>query len=73
VRTEVDLNFHGGLSHHNVATEIRFALPREHPWPEVYVTPADAKWAPPDGPGNRVTASPSASTSPTVHAASPAR
>lgn len=54
----VDLNFHGGQSHHNQAEDIRFRIPPEHPWPPVYRTPADAHWAPPDGPGNDVRASP---------------
>ncbi|MGE4242336.1 glycosyltransferase [Ramlibacter sp.] len=73
VDSEVDVNFHGGYSHHNEVHDVRFAIPREHKWGPVFVTPANARWAPPDGPGNRVTASPSANRAPPVHAASPAR
>lgn len=70
VDTEVDINFHGGYAHHNRVDAVRFALPAAHPWPAVYVTPADAHWAPPDGPGNRVNGQ-AASTARTVPAASP--
>ena len=57
LRSEVDINFHGGYSHHNVAEGITWALPAQHPWKSVTTTPRNAAWAPPDGPGNRVTAS----------------
>jgi glycosyltransferase Alg8 len=74
VDTGVDLNFHGGYSHHNVAQDLRFAIPAAHPWGPVFVTPPTAGWAPPDGPGNRVTGLPvTASTAPVARAASPAR
>lgn len=74
VRSEVDLNFHGGFSHHNTAEGMRFAIPREHRWGPVFTTPPDAGWAPPDGPGNRVVsaAAPTANTAPAARAASPA-
>jgi glycosyltransferase Alg8 len=54
IDSEVDLNFHGGFTHHNVAEDVRFELPSAHPWPPVFTTPKDARWAPPDGPGNVV-------------------
>ena len=50
--TEVDINFHGGFSHHNTVSKWRSNIPRQHPWPAVYRTPNDARWAPPDGPNN---------------------
>lgn len=54
VKTNVDINFHGGFSQHNVAKRVSTHLRKGHLWPAVYVTPNDAKWAPPDGAGNRV-------------------
>jgi len=53
-RLEVDVNFHGGFSHHNRVVSTRIELPEQHPWPAVYETPPDASWAPPDGSGNFV-------------------
>jgi mannuronan synthase len=52
IDTEVDVNFHGGFSHHNTVQDIRFAIPPEHHWGPVFITPHNARWAPPDGPGN---------------------
>ena len=54
--TEVDINFHGGYSHHNRAENITTNIPGQHPWPSVFRTPNDATWAPPDGPGNEFSA-----------------
>ncbi len=55
VNTEsVDINFHGGFSHHNQLDRIRLILPESHPWPPVFRTDGQARWAPPDGPENRV-------------------
>lgn len=54
LNTAVDINFHGGYSHHNRVSKVYFTLPKQHPWPAVYRTPNDAHWAPPDGPGNEV-------------------
>ena len=51
----VDINFHGGYSHHNTVDNIRSNLPPRFPWQAVTQTPTDANWAPPDGPENRVT------------------
>lgn len=52
---DTDLNFHGGGSHHNRVDSIRFQVdPAAHPWGEVFITPTDAKWAPPDGEENIV-------------------
>ncbi len=50
----VDVNFHGGYSRHNVFETLELLIPATHPWPPVYRTPDDARWAPPDGPGNTV-------------------
>ena len=55
VRGSVDINFHGGFSHHNEIDDVRLIMPADHPWPSVYRTPSNASWAPPDGPDNRVT------------------
>jgi glycosyltransferase Alg8 len=73
IDSEVDLNFHGGFSHHNTAQDVRFAIPRGHQWGPVFTTPKDARWAPPDGPGNKVVSAVTASTAPAARAASPAR
>ncbi|GAB3650231.1 glycosyltransferase [Ramlibacter alkalitolerans] len=74
IDTEVDVNFHGGNSHHNTVRDVRFAIPPEHKWGPVFQTPKDARWAPPDGPGNTVvSAATTASTAPAGRAASPAR
>jgi glycosyltransferase Alg8 len=77
IDSTVDVNFHGGFSHHNTVRDVRFAIPREHPWGPVFTTPKDARWAPPDGPGNVVlSAAPAvraASTAPAGREASPAR
>ncbi len=54
IDSAVDVNFHGGFSHHNTVRDVRFAIPRAHPWGPVFTTPRDARWAPPDGPGNTV-------------------
>jgi mannuronan synthase len=72
LKTEVDINFHGGYAHHNTVENVRFAVSAAHKWPPVYVTPRDAKWAPPDGPGNTVNGE-EASTAPLALVASPAR
>jgi glycosyltransferase Alg8 len=73
IDSEVDVNFHGGFSHHNTVQDVRFAIPREHHWGPVFTTPGDARWAPPDGPGNVVlsAAARTASTAPAARAASP--
>jgi glycosyltransferase Alg8 len=55
IDTSVDLNFHGGYAHHNAVRDLRSRVPTAHPWRPVTRTPDDAHWAPPDGPGNRVT------------------
>ncbi|MDB5750323.1 MAG: hypothetical protein JWP65_744 [Ramlibacter sp.] len=72
IDSAVDINFHGGYAHHNRVDEVRFALPPQHPWPQVYITPRNARWAPPDGPGNLVNGR-AANTAPAAGAASPAR
>jgi glycosyltransferase Alg8 len=72
IDSQVDVNFHGGYTHHNDVDDVRFAIPAAHPWPAIYTTPGDAHWAPPDGPGNRVSGR-AARTVPAGRAASPAR
>lgn len=54
LKSAVDINFHGGMSHHNTVSRIEFSIPATHPWPPVFRTPDDAGWAPPDGPGNEI-------------------
>lgn len=75
IDSEVDVNFHGGFSHHNTVSDVRFAIPAQHPWGPVFKTPGDARWAPPDGPGNTVlsAAAAPANRAPAARAASPAR
>lgn len=52
-----DVNFHGGGSHHNRVENIHFDVdPKKHKWGEIYRTPKDASWAPPDGEDNIVIA-----------------
>jgi len=53
--TEVDVNFHGGSSHDNKLTKVMFNVDlNKHKWKEVYITPQNAKWAPPDLGNNTV-------------------
>lgn len=54
LRLGVDINFHGGFSRDNQLQGIVSDLPDYHPWDPVERTPADAGWAPPDGPGNNL-------------------
>lgn len=53
-RLFVDVNFHGGFSRYNVVTGTSITPPSSHRWAPVIKTPDDARWAPADGPGNRV-------------------
>ncbi len=53
-RLYVDVNFHGGFSRYNRVERTIVAPPPQHPWAPVIQTPDDARWAPPDGPGNTV-------------------
>ncbi|MGB1092926.1 MAG: hypothetical protein ACPGYX_12440, partial [Oceanobacter sp.] len=53
-RLGVDVNFNGGYTSNNQVSNTNFEIPQWHPWPEVYFTPGDANWAPPDGKGNMV-------------------
>lgn len=50
----VDINLHGGYSHHNSIKNIQFFIPKTHKWKGIVQTPTDARWAPPDGPANLV-------------------
>ncbi|MEA1920866.1 MAG: glycosyltransferase [Campylobacterota bacterium] len=53
--TEVDLNFHGGGTHDNLISNVEFNVDiKKHKWGNVYRTPDNAKWAPPDFKTNRV-------------------
>lgn len=53
--SEVDINFHGGGSHHNHVKHARFDVDEsKHRWGTIYVTPDDASWAPPDFNNNDV-------------------
>ena len=62
-RIEVDVNFHGGYSRYNVVSATTtVAPPPEHRWQAVTTTPPTARWAPPDGPGNRVERAPATAT-----------
>lgn len=72
IDSDVDVNFHGGYSHHNLVEDVRFAIPARHPWKDITTTPRDAHWAPPDGPGNLVSGR-EPSTVLAVRVASPAR
>ena len=54
ITANVDINFHGGYSHDNRVRGAHIVIPSEHPWPPIYRTPKDARWAPPDGSGNNV-------------------
>ncbi len=53
-RIEVDVNFHGGYSRYNVVSGAVVAPAPGHRWRAVTTTPRTARWAPPDGPGNRL-------------------
>jgi len=53
--SEVDVNFHGGGTHHNLVTNAKFDIDRDkHKWDRVFITPDDASWAPPDFKSNKV-------------------
>jgi len=55
IYSEVDVNFHGGSSHHNRVTNIEFNVDKhKHKWGEVFITPKNASWAPPDYKNNTV-------------------
>ena len=54
IYSEVDVNFHGGSSHHNSVDNIEFNVDKKHKWGEIYHTPEDASWASPDYDSNRV-------------------
>lgn len=53
-KTNGDINIHGGFAHRNRFTRVDSKVRPGHPWGSVTRTPADASWAPPDGPGNEV-------------------
>ncbi len=52
--SEVDINFHGGYTHHNLVEDVRFTMPEQHRWKAITRVKQNARWAPPDGPRNRV-------------------
>jgi len=50
-----DLNFHGGGTHHNLIKNIEFYVSKkDHKWGNIFNTPNNAKWAPPDYKNNIV-------------------
>ena len=51
---KVDINFHGGFDRNNIVKNCTIDLPKNHPWKPIEKTPFNAKWAPPDGGGNKV-------------------
>jgi glycosyltransferase Alg8 len=53
IRSWVDFNVHGGYPHHNYISNITFTIPPEHKWKPITLAPADAGWAPPNGPENQ--------------------
>ena len=47
--SEVDVNFHGGGTHHNRVINAKFNVDiKKHKWGKVFITPNNASWAPPD-------------------------
>ncbi|MBT5240758.1 MAG: glycosyltransferase [Rhodospirillaceae bacterium] len=52
--SDTDINFHGGFAHDNRVVESCVSVREGHNWPNVYRTPTDAAWAPPDGDGNTI-------------------
>ena len=52
IESQVDINIHGGYPHHNQISNIIFDIPPGHKWKPITLAPADAGWAPPNGPGN---------------------
>jgi len=51
---KVDINFHGGFDRNNTVKNCVIELPKKHLWKPIEKTPFNAKWAPPDGGGNKV-------------------
>jgi len=54
LKTEVDINFHGGNEHHNQLSDIVFTKQPGFKWGAITHVAKDAHWAPPEGVGNRV-------------------
>jgi len=55
LESSVDVNFHGGATHDNLVTNATFHVDtKKHKWGKVFITPDDARWAPPDFKSNRV-------------------
>jgi len=46
--SEVDINFHGGATHDNTVKNVSFNVSDKHKWGKIYITPDNARWAPPD-------------------------
>jgi glycosyltransferase Alg8 len=51
---KVDINFHGGFDRNNTVKNCIVEINKKHPWKPIEKTPLNAKWAPPDGEGNKV-------------------
>jgi len=54
IHSMVDINIHGGYPHHNLISNITFNIPAKHKWKPITLAPHDARWAPPNGPGNLI-------------------
>jgi len=53
--SEVDVNFHGGATHDNEVLNAAFDVDvKKHKWGNVFITPQNASWAPPDFKTNKV-------------------
>ncbi len=50
----VDINFHGGFDRYNTVKNCFISIPPYHKWNPIQKTPLDARWAPPDGWGNKI-------------------
>ncbi|MBN8531698.1 MAG: hypothetical protein J0L97_07570, partial [Alphaproteobacteria bacterium] len=54
LKSDTDVNFHGGYAHHNLVEDADIDIRKGHKWKNVTRTANDAHWAPPDGKGNVV-------------------
>ena len=55
LNSSVDVNFHGGATHDNLVSNAVFHVDsKKHKWGKVFITPDNARWAPPDFKSNSV-------------------
>ncbi len=54
VDSDCDVNFHGGFTQRNEVVDAKLAPRTGHTWNRLSRTKPTSKWAPPDGPGNKV-------------------